>query len=816
VAGHVTTQLAPGSSGDVPSFASFQTDAAGNVMAAAGTVGGGGFRAGALPVILLATDIGFAYQPNGETSVTGVGGVTLPVNALTGTSRPTTPFNSGAGLQETITGLNALGGLVIGLGTNTQANVDPRQGLEALSKLTGAVNRSTTTIANGTADPIAPGDPLYFQIASGFAASVADGITTAIQNAVTNVAVDITIKASDPRVRIVNHTGVLSGIGSGQTATFDIEFVGDGVPHRFDLLFVRNGTDVVLGSIPVVIGTPIPGDCYDFEELEDGEISSDVDFGSRVVTTTTTAPTVSVTGGTFTYDATTHTATAAATGTGGVAVSGTFGFTYNGSATSPTNAGTYAVVATFTSSDPSYSDATGIGTLTINSASPTVAVTGGTFTYDGATHTASATATGIGGAAVGGTFAFTYNGETTVPLDAGSYAVTATFTSSNPNYDNGTATGTVVIGKATPAFSNLNLPVISQGTVTNSVTGRIAADTVVPAGGTVTGTLDGVTQSATVDGSGNFLLTFATGGLAAGSYPVSVSYAGGTNFDASTGATALTVNAVTGTITATGLDISGVAGAPLMRTVATFTNTLGTASYAASISWGDGSTSEGVITGTGATLAVVGAHTYAAPGSYTIRVMIVDTQALGQSATTTSTATVTALDVAAGKTHASKYWNKHAGPNLIRSFNGGAAHTELATWLATNFGNLYGASAGVNNLSGKSNADVATYFQNLRHADHGAATQLLTTALNVYATTASLGGEQGAAAGFRVSATGHGAKSFNVRKYGAAVEVANNTKLNVYQLLLAVNNQTQYGILYAGDSVLQRQAKELFSKLNSI
>ena len=99
------------------------------------------------------TDTGFAFQPKGETNVTGVGGVSLPVSALTGTSRNTTPFNSGAGIQETVTALNALGALVIGLGTNAEATIDPRQGLEALSKLTGAVNRSDTTIANGTIDP---------------------------------------------------------------------------------------------------------------------------------------------------------------------------------------------------------------------------------------------------------------------------------------------------------------------------------------------------------------------------------------------------------------------------------------------------------------------------------------------------------------------------------------------------------------------------------------------------------------------------------------------------------------------------------------
>lgn len=278
-AGLGSTQLVPGNSGDVPSFASFTADASANVLPAAGTVGGAGFRAGALPVILLATDIGFAYQPKGETTITGVNGLTLPVSALTGTSRPSTPFNSGAGLQETITGLNALGALVIGLGTNTQTNVDPRQGLEAISKLTGATNQSSVDIPNGTPNPIKPSEPLYFQISSGFAASVADGIQNAIQNAVTNVAVNMTVQSSDPSVKITNYTGTIKGLIAGQIGTFDIEFTGDGVPHRFDLQFVREGTSVVLGSIPVVLGTPIPGDGYQFDDLAEGEIELEDHFG---------------------------------------------------------------------------------------------------------------------------------------------------------------------------------------------------------------------------------------------------------------------------------------------------------------------------------------------------------------------------------------------------------------------------------------------------------------------------------------------------------------------------------------------------------
>ena len=281
-AGLVYTQLTPGSSGDVPSFASFTVDPAGNVLPAAGTVGGVGFRPGALPIILVATDTGFAFQPAGDTTITGLNGLTLPISALTQTSRGTTPFASGAGIQQTITALNALGALIIGLGTNGVAAADPRQGLEAIARLTGATNQSLTTIPNGTLDPIGPGDPFYFQISSGFGASVANGIVNAIQNGASNVAVNISLKTSDPRVHIDSTPGVINNLGAGDTATFDVTFTGDGRPHRFDLQFVRAGTDVVLGSIPVVIGTPIPGDGYEYDELEDGEIEIDDDFGSWI------------------------------------------------------------------------------------------------------------------------------------------------------------------------------------------------------------------------------------------------------------------------------------------------------------------------------------------------------------------------------------------------------------------------------------------------------------------------------------------------------------------------------------------------------
>ena len=89
-------------------------------------------------------------------------------------------------------------------------------------------------------------------------------------------------------------------------------------------------------------------------------------------------------------------------------------------------------------------------------------------------------------------------------------------------------------------------------------------------------------------------------------------------------------------------------------------------------------------------------------------------------------------------------------------------------------------------------------------------------ALNVYATTSSLGGTVGQSYGFFVSATGLGARSFNVLRMGAAFGVANGTVLNVYQLLRAVNQQAPNGVLYKGDATLQAQAASLFNLLNQV
>jgi hypothetical protein len=264
-------------------------------------------------------------------------------------------------------------------------------------------------------------------------------------------------------------------------------------------------------------------------------------------------------------------------------------------------------------------------------------------------------------------------------------------------------------------------------------------------------------------------------------------------------------------LTATGVvSITTTAGTPLVNaTLATFTDTYtgNTASdFGAIINWGDGQSSNGTVSGSNGNFTVTGSHTYAAAGNYTIGVAISDDGAGTATAMARDTVTLTSLNqsVVKGLTAGIGFWQNKNGQALIDSFNGGSTSTALSHWLATTFPNLYGG------LAGDTNTQVAAYFLTL-FDQHGpkAQAQTLAVALNVDATTLSLGGNAGAAYGVTVSAAGLGAYSYNVGSDGAAFGVANNTTLNVYQLLLAVNKKFMNGVVYDGS-----QVADLFGNLN--
>ena len=152
--------------------------------------------------------------------------------------------------------------------------------------------------------------------------------------------------------------------------------------------------------------------------------------------------------------------------------------TYNGNSTAPTAVGNYAVVATVESADYT---GTATGTLAIGKAPATVSLANLQQVYSGTACTVTATTVPAGLPVT-----VTYNGNSTAPTAVGNYAVVATVESAEYT---GTATGTLVIGKAPATVSLANLQ-----QVYSSAACTVTAITV-PAGLPVTVTYNGSTNA---------------------------------------------------------------------------------------------------------------------------------------------------------------------------------------------------------------------------------------------------------------------------------------------------------------------------------
>jgi hypothetical protein len=228
----------------------------------------------------------------------------------------------------------------------------------------------------------------------------------------------------------------------------------DANPHSL------TGTAKGVGGVDLSAGlnfgasfTNVPGGTATWTFTGGTNYNGQTGTGSVTISKATPLVTVSFPLGIVTYDANSHPAGAAVSGVGGVNLSGhgALSVTYTpGVNIVPVNAGNYVASAHFASTDGNYNDgdSAASASLLINKATPTVTVTGGSFIYDGNTHPATATATGISSITVAGSFVFTYTppGTTAVPVNPGSYTVGAEFTSGNPNYGNTSGSATITIG----------------------------------------------------------------------------------------------------------------------------------------------------------------------------------------------------------------------------------------------------------------------------------------------------------------------------------------------------------------------------------
>jgi hypothetical protein len=191
----------------------------------------------------------------------------------------------------------------------------------------------------------------------------------------------------------------------------------------------------------------------------------------------------------------------------------TVNFTYDGSGTAPTNAGSYAVIGTV--SDANYQGSAS-GTLVIAKATATVTLNPASLSpiYNGSPRAVTATTTPSGL-----TVNLTYDGSGTAPTNAGSYAVIGTV--SDTNYQ-GSASGTLAVAKAAltvTADAKTRAYGFANPTLTATLTGFVGGDTL----GTAVSGAPGLSTTATLGSTpGTYPITTALGTLSAVNYTFSL------------------------------------------------------------------------------------------------------------------------------------------------------------------------------------------------------------------------------------------------------------------------------------------------------
>ena len=151
---------------------------------------------------------------------------------------------------------------------------------------------------------------------------------------------------------------------------------------------------------------------------------------------------------------------------------------------------------------------------------------------------------------------------------------TDTFTyqaADNGGFLSNVATVTVTVGpKIAPSFVNPGSPTVPVGTSYTNVSGQLNSNVggQFISGETVNITIGGVTQSATLDPTGNFAAVFSTLTLAPGTYPIDFSYPGDNSFLSATGSSMLTVGGSSqGTATFSGLSAPTITYGPTTTTI---------------------------------------------------------------------------------------------------------------------------------------------------------------------------------------------------------------------------------------------------------
>ncbi|SDJ78006.1 Cadherin-like beta sandwich domain-containing protein [Pedobacter sp. ok626] len=372
---------------------------------------------------------GTAKSTTVTTNPVGLSGVSITYDGSATLPTATGTYDVVASLSNAnYTAADATGSLVIGKGTATLTLSNLTQTYDGTAK---SVTATTNPVGLSGVSITYDGSATLPTAAGTYA------VVASLNNAnytATDVTGNLVIGKGIATISLSNLSQTYDGTGKSATATANP--VGlSGVSITYDgsaTLPTAAGTYAVVASLTNANYTAVDA------------------TGSLVIAKGTA--TLALSNLTQAYDGTAKSATAT---TNPVGLSGV-SITYDGSATLPTAAGTYAVIASLNNANYMATDAT--GSLVIGKGTATLALSNSSQTYDGTGKSATVTTNPVGLTGV----SITYDGSATLPTAAGTYAIVASLT--NANYAAADVTGSLVIGKGTAILSLSNLTATYDGT----------------------------------------------------------------------------------------------------------------------------------------------------------------------------------------------------------------------------------------------------------------------------------------------------------------------------------------------------------------
>ena len=319
------------------------------------------------------------------------------------------------------------------------------------------------------------------------------------------------------------------------TSTTGGTFTYDGAPHG-SVCTVASPSGVSLaGTITYTPGgtnEPVAVGEYAVQCEFAGDANHEASSGANTITITARAATVTAGGGSKVFGASDPALTPVTTS---FLAADAPGITLTQTRAAGEDAGTYPVTAQATGGNVgNYAVTYAAGSFTITKASTTTSTTGGTFTYDGASHGSVCTVTSPSGASLAGTITYTPGG-TNEPIAVGEYAVQCGF-AGDANHDASSGANTITItARAATVTAGGGSKVFgaSDPALTPVTTSFLAADapgitlTQSRAAGENAGTY-AVTAQATGGNVGNYAVTYAAGSFSITTASTTTSTTGGT------------------------------------------------------------------------------------------------------------------------------------------------------------------------------------------------------------------------------------------------------------------------------------------------